>query len=294
MAYALALTGGFFVVFGWLSDRIGRKPVMMTGCLLAVFTFFPIFEQMTERANPALAHAQATVPVTVTADPADCGSLFNPVGTRVYTSSCDIARAALTKSSVRYTTLAGPAAQPATIKIGETEIAAFDAKSVPDAKAAQAAFAKTVGAGLAAAGYPTGADPGIVKMAGPFDILRPQVLAIIGLLFALNLIATMVYGPIAATLVELFPTRIRYSGMSLPYHLGNGWFGGLLPATAFTDRRLDGKHLRRALVPGRHCRCLLRDRAHLPARNLQARHPRYLIVDDPFWRWAMAHDVNRI
>ena len=189
---------------------------------------------MTERANPALAHAQATVVVVVAADPADCGSLFNPVGTRVFTSSCDIARAALTKSSVRYTRLAGPTGQPALIGVGGNKIAAFDAKGVPDVKAAQAAFAKGLAADLAAAGYPTGADPGIVKMAGPFDVLRPQVAAIIGLSFALNLLATMIYGPIAAALVELYPTRIRYSGMSLPYHIGNGWFGGLLPATAFT------------------------------------------------------------
>jgi len=234
VAYALVITCGFFVVFGWLSDRIGRKPIMLAGCLLAAFTYFPIFKLMTERANPALAHAQATVAVTVTADPADCGSLFNPVGTRVFTSSCDIARAALTKSSVRYTTQAGPAGQPARIRIGDKDIAAFDAKGVPDAKAAQATFSKGLAGDLAAAGYPTGSDPGIVRMSGPFDILRPQVATIIGLLFALNLMATMVYGPIAATLVELFPTRIRYSGMSLPYHIGNGWFGGLLPATAFT------------------------------------------------------------
>ena len=234
VAYALVLTCGFFVVFGWLSDKIGRKPIMMAGCLIAACTYFPIFKQMTERANPALARAQDNVAVTVTADPAECGSLFNPVGTRVFTASCDIARAALTKSSVRYTTQAGPAGQPARIRIGDKEIAAFDAKSVPDAKAAQAVFAKGLGADLAAVGYPKASDPGIVKMSNPFDVLRPQVAAIIGLLFALNLLATMVYGPIAAALVELFPTRIRYSGMSLPYHIGNGWFGGLLPATAFT------------------------------------------------------------
>ena len=146
---------------------------MLAGCLIAAFVYFPIFKMMTERANPALARAQENVAVSVTADPADCGSLFNPVGTRVFTSSCDIARAALTKSSVRYTTVAGPAGAPAKIKIGDTEIAVFDAKASPDvksaadAKAAQAAFSKGLATDLAAAGYPTGKDPGIVKMSGP-------------------------------------------------------------------------------------------------------------------------------
>ena len=234
IVWALVLSGGFFVVFGWLSDKIGRKPIMMAGCLLAVLTYFPVFKAMTQQANPALARAQANVAVSVTADPADCGSLFNPVGTRVFTSSCDIARAALTKSSVRYTTLPGPVGAPGKVKVGDTTIAAYEAKQVPDAKAAQAAFSKQLGDALAAAGYPTGKDPGIVKMTGLFDVFHPQVAAIIGYLFFLNLLATMVYGPIAAALVELFPTRIRYSGMSFPYHLGNGWFGGLLPASAFT------------------------------------------------------------
>ena len=233
IAWSLILGAGFFVFFGWLSDKIGRKPIILAGCLIAAVTYFPIFKGLTSNANPALEQALDNVKVTVSADPADCGDLFNPVGTRVFTSSCDLARALLTRSSVRYTTEAGPAGQPAKIRIGGTEIAAYDANKVPDAKAAGATLTKDTTAALTAAGYPKANDPAIVKMAHPFDIFRPQVAAVIGLLFVLVLYVTMVYGPIAAALVELFPTRIRYSGMSLPYHIGNGWFGGLLPATAF-------------------------------------------------------------
>ena len=232
IAWALLLGAVFFVVFGWLSDKIGRKPIIMAGCLLAAVTYFPIFGALTHNANPTLANALDTVKVSVVADPADCGNLFNPIGTRVFTSSCDIARDVLSKSSVRYTTLAGPAGEPAKITINGTDIAGYDAGKVPDAKAARDALNKATGAALQAAGYPKAGDPGIVKMAGALDVFRPQVAAIIGLLFILVLYVTMVYGPIAAALVELFPTRIRYSSMSLPYHIGNGWFGGLLPATA--------------------------------------------------------------
>ena len=233
IAWALLLGAGFFLVFGWLSDKIGRKPIIMAGCLLAVITYFPIFKALTAAANPALAAALDNVKVSVAADPADCGNLFNPIGTRVFSSSCDIARDLLAKSSVRYATEAGPAGEPATIVVNGTPVAAFDASEVPDAKAAAAALSKTVGGALQAAGYPKPGDPGIVKLAGPFDLFRPQVASVVGLLFVLVLYVTMVYGPIAAALVELFPTRIRYSSMSLPYHIGNGWFGGLLPATAF-------------------------------------------------------------
>ncbi len=233
IAWALLLGAGFFVVFGWLSDKIGRKPIIMAGCLLAAVTYFPIFHALTATANPALASALDTVKVSVVADPADCGNLFNPVGTRVFTSSCDVARDLLAKSSVRYTTEAGTAGEPARITVAGTPITAYDATKVPDAKAAGAALSKSLAGALQGAGYPKAGDPGIVKMSGPFDIARSQVVTVIGLLFILVLYVTMVYGPIAAALVELFPTRIRYSSMSLPYHIGNGWFGGLLPATAF-------------------------------------------------------------
>lgn len=233
IAWSLILGSGFFVVFGWLSDKIGRKPIILAGCLLAAVTYFPIFKGLTSAANPTLEQALANVKVVVSADPKDCGDLFNPVGTRVFTSSCDIARAALARNSVHYTTEPGPVGEPAKVIIGSTTVTAFDATKATDAKAAAAALAKDMGAALVAAGYPKAGNPATVKMSNPFDILRPQVATVIGLLFVLVLYVTMVYGPIAAALVELFPTRIRYSGMSLPYHIGNGWFGGLLPATAF-------------------------------------------------------------
>ena len=233
IAWSLVIGTGFFVVFGWLSDKIGRKPIIMAGCLLAALTYIPIFNLITANANPALEKALHNVQVTVIADPADCGSLFNPVGTAVFTSSCDIARDFLAKGSVKYSTQPGPAGEPAKIKIGATEIAAYDATKAPDAKAAAADFAKSTAAALKSAGYPDKDDPGILKISNPFDIFSPHALAVIGLLVILVIYVTMVYGPIAAALVELFPTRIRYTSMSLPYHIGNGWFGGLLPATAF-------------------------------------------------------------
>jgi MFS family permease len=233
IAWALLLGAIFFVVFGWLSDKIGRKPIIMTGCLLAAVTYFPLFKALTAEANPTLAAALDTVKVSVVADPANCGNLFNPVGTRLFTSSCDIARDALAKASVRYTTEDAAPGTPAAIMVNGSSIAVYDATNVPDAKAASATLLKSLNAALQGAGYPKPGDATIVKMSQPFDIFRPQVAAIIGLLFILVLYVTMVYGPIAAALVELFPTRIRYSSMSLPYHIGNGWFGGLLPATAF-------------------------------------------------------------
>jgi len=225
IAWSLLLGTGFFVVFGWLSDKIGRKVIILAGCAIAAATFFPIFKGITSAANPKLEAAIESVKVTVTADPAACGTLFNPVGTRVFTASCDLARDFLSKSSVRYTTRPGAAGQPTTIRVNDTEIPYPQGGNVEANKATIAA--------LQTAGYPKAGDPGIVKMANPFDVFRPQVAQVIGLLFILVLFVTMVYGPIAAMLVELFPTRIRYTSMSLPYHIGNGWFGGLLPATAF-------------------------------------------------------------
>ena len=223
IAWSLLLGTGFFIVFGMLSDKIGRKPIILGGCLIAALTFFPIFKMITTNANPALEKAIEQTKVEVVADPAGCGDLFNPVGTRVFTSPCDTARAYLSQSSVKYSTTPGPAGSGVKVMVNGKEVPYANAKDSNPA----------VLAAVQAAGYPKAGDAGIVKMSHPFDVFRPQVAAIIGLLFILVLFVTMVYGPIAAMLVELFPTRIRYTSMSLPYHIGNGWFGGLLPATAF-------------------------------------------------------------
>jgi MFS family permease len=223
IAWSLLLGTGFFVVFGALSDKIGRKPIILAGCLIAALTFFPIFRMITTNANPALEKAIETVKVEVVSDPAGCGDLFNPVGTRIFTAPCDTARAYLAGQSVKYSTSYGAAGSGVKVVI--------NGKDVP--YTAAAASNPAVLAAVQAAGYPKPGEASIVKMSHPFDIFRPQVSAVIGLLFILVLFVTMVYGPIAAMLVELFPTRIRYTSMSLPYHIGNGWFGGLLPATAF-------------------------------------------------------------
>jgi MFS family permease len=223
IAWSLLLGTGGFLVFGALSDKIGRKPIILGGCLIAALTFFPIFKMITTNANPALEKAIETVKVEVVSDPALCGDLFNPVGTRVFTSPCDTARAYLALQSVKYST--GYGATGSGVKV------VVNGKDVP--YTAAAASNPQVLAAVQAAGYPKAGDAQIVKMAHPFDIFRAQPAAIIGLLLILVIFVTMVYGPIAAMLVELFPTRIRYTSMSLPYHIGNGWFGGLLPATAF-------------------------------------------------------------
>jgi MFS family permease len=223
IAWSLLLGTGGFIIFGSLSDKIGRKPIILGGCLIAALTFFPIFKMITTNANPALEKAIETVKVEVVADPALCGDLFNPVGTRVFTKPCDTARAYLAQQSVKYSTSYGAAGSGVKVVV--------NGKDVP--YTAAAASNPQVLAAVQAAGYPKAGDAQIVKMAHPFDIFRAQPAAIIGLLLVLVIFVTMVYGPIAAMLVELFPTRIRYTSMSLPYHIGNGWFGGLLPATAF-------------------------------------------------------------
>jgi hypothetical protein len=223
IAWSLLLGTGFFIVFGALSDKIGRKPIILAGCLIAALTFFPIFKMITTNANPTLEKAIESVKVEVVSDPALCGDLFNPVGTRVFTTPCDTARAYLASSSVKYSTSYGAAGSGVKVVVNGTP--------VPYTAAAQSN--PQVLAAVQGAGYPKANDPQIVKMSNPFDIFRPQVAAVIGLLFVLVIFVTMVYGPIAAMLVELFPTRIRYTSMWLPYHIGNGWFGGLLPATAF-------------------------------------------------------------
>ena len=228
IAYSLAIGTIGFVIFGALSDRIGRKPIILAGCLLAALTYFPLFGALTKNANPTLANALETVKVEVVADAADCGDLFNPVGTRKFTSSCDVARDALSKGAIKYSTVTtAPAGEKAKIVVQGKDVQVFkDGKLDPD-------FSKNLTAAAVEAGYPKADDPNKVKLAGVLDIFKPQTLTIIGILTILVAYVTMVYGPIAAALVELFPTRIRYTSMSLPYHIGNGWFGGLLPATAF-------------------------------------------------------------
>ena len=220
IAASLIIGTPFFVVFGALSDKIGRKPIIMAGCLIAALTYFPLFKALTEAANPALAAAQAANKIVVTADPSECSFQFNPTGTKKFTSSCDIAKQVLAANSASYETVDGKG--PATISIGSTTIESYAATGLAkaDATAKDAAFKKTVGDALRAAGYPAKADPAKLN--------KPMVILILSILV---LFVTMVYGPIAAMLVEMFPTRIRYTSMSLPYHIGNGWFGGLLPAT---------------------------------------------------------------
>ena len=225
IAIALALATPAFVFFGWLSDKIGRKPIILTGCLLALLTYFPLFESLTRYANPALYAAQSASPVTVIADPQQCSFQFDLIGKKTFDStSCDIAKSFLAKSGISYQRTDAPAGTIAQIRTGATTLTAPDPKVVTgkERKAAIAAFQKEVKGVLTTAGYPEKADPAAIN--------KPMVIAI---LFLLVLYVTMVYGPIAALLVELFPARIRYSAMSLPYHIGNGWFGGFLPATAF-------------------------------------------------------------
>ena len=259
IAISLIIGTPFFIVFGALSDKIGRKPIILAGCFLAAVTYFPVFTALTKAANPDLAAAQATAKVTVTADPAECSFQFNPTNTKKFTSSCDIAKQKLANASVSYDNIAAPAGQTAIIKIGETEVTtevtaediaaaktaaqakleALNAAEPKDTKAIAAATASVkalsnektakdatlsgkLSATLKAAGYPAKAD-----------MAKFDKVTVVVILTYLVLLVTMVYGPIAAMLVEMFPTRIRYTSMSLPYHIGNGWFGGLLPTTAF-------------------------------------------------------------
>ena len=224
IAGSLILGTPFFVIFGSLSDKIGRKPIIMAGCIIAALTYFPIFKGLTHFVNPDLEAAQKNSPVTVIADPSSCSFQFNPVGTAKFTTSCDIAKSFLAKNSVNYANEAAPAGTVATIKIGDAVISSFEGKALSkdELKKQTDEFGKTAAAAIKAAGYPAKADPEKIN--------KPMVLALLTLLV---LYVTMVYGPIAAWLVELFPTRIRYTSMSLPYHIGNGWFGGFLPTTAF-------------------------------------------------------------
>jgi len=259
VAISLIIGTPFFIVFGAWSDKIGRKPIIMAGCLLAVLTYFPVFTALTKAANPDLAAAQAANKVTVTADPGECSFQFNPTGTVKFTSSCDIAKQRLAGASVSYDNIAAPAGTAATIKVGETvvkvkytpeDIAAAKAKAeakLAEVSAAQPQDPKAVEAAKkgvadmsnekAAGGILLGANLGAaLKTAGypaKADMAKFDKVTVIAILTYLVILVTMVYGPIAAMLVEMFPTRIRYTSMSLPYHIGNGWFGGLLPTTAF-------------------------------------------------------------
>ncbi len=243
IAWALIFGTFGFVFFGGLSDRIGRKPIILGGCLLAALTFFPVFHEITKTANPALANAQDNLAVVVTADPDTCSFQFNPTGASKFTSSCDITKALLAKTSVNYVSEDAPAGTAATVRIGDTLIDAYDGTLTgPDLAAARSAFEAEVNSALVAGGYPVVAadNTTVAKAEHFFDIFTGQKLKIIGLLLYLLVLVGMVYGPMAAALVELYPTRIRYSGMSLPYHIGNGWFGGLLPATAFAISAQEG------------------------------------------------------
>jgi MFS family permease len=225
IAIALLLATPAFVFFGWLSDRIGRKPIILAGCLLAAITYFPLFDALSQNANPALYEATRSAPVTVVADPANCSVQFDPIGSNKFDLlTCDIAKSFLARAGVAYTRVEAPAGTEASIKVGDKVIAApMTAGLDAEARAAAIkAFQADAKAALAAAGYPDKADPERVN--------KPVV---VGILFILVIYVTMVYGPIAALLVELFPTHIRYSSMSLPYHVGNGWFGGFLPTVAF-------------------------------------------------------------
>jgi MFS family permease len=211
IATALLIGTPGFILFGALSDRIGRKPIILAGFVLAAVTYFPLFQGITHFANPKLEAALANAPVTVTADPAECSFQFKATGVEKYTTGCDVIKAALVGLSVNYNNVTAPAGTKASVKIGDQTIAA----DTPD-------VAKVIAAAVKTHGYPASADPA--------DINYTMTIV---LLVILVIYVTMVYGPIAAWLVELFPTRIRYSGLSLPYHIGNGWFGGFLPATVF-------------------------------------------------------------
>jgi len=224
VAYGLAIGTPFIILFGWLSDKVGRKPIILGGCLLAALTYFPLFHALTAAANPGLAAASERAPITVIADPAQCAFQFDPVGKAAFNSSCDIAKSYLARAGLPYRNEAAPAGTLATVKIGEAAVASFDGHALDrNALATQrAAWEAQAATALAQAGYPAASDSATVN--------KPMVVAILAILM---IYVAMVYGPIAAMLVEMFPAAIRYTSMSLPYHLGNGWFGGFLPTTSF-------------------------------------------------------------
>ncbi|HYD26558.1 MFS transporter [Brevundimonas sp.] len=224
MFWLTVVSAALYVFFGWLSDRVGRKPVMLFGMLLALIAFFPGFHALARAANPALVAAQASAPVTVVADPASCALQFDPVGKAAFASSCDIAKSVLSNAGVSYANVSAPAGSVATVRVGGAEIASVEGEGLAPAalKAARADVETRVKAALVAAGYPERADPARMNLPLMFAILMVFIVA-----------ATALYGPQAAALVELFPTRVRYTAMSLPYNVGTGWVGGLLPAASF-------------------------------------------------------------
>ena len=224
IAISLLIGTPFFVIFGTLSDKIGRKVIIMGGCLIAALTYFPVFKSITHYANPALEAAQASAPVVVIADPGKCSFQFNPVGTSAFTSSCDVVKSFMARNSVNYKNEAAPAGSVAKVKIGSQEFISFEGTGMPGPEFAKksAELNKALTDAIRAHGYPANADP--AKM---------NSFMVVVLLTFLVILVTMVYGPIAAMLVEMFPTKIRYTSMSLPYHIGNGWFGGFLPTVAF-------------------------------------------------------------
>lgn len=213
-----------YVFFGWLSDRVGRKPVMIGGMVLFLLAVFPGFHALTNAANPALARAQASAPVTVVADPATCAVQFDPVGKTAFASSCDLAKSVLSNAGVSYDNVPAAAGTLAVVRIGAAEVASLEGTGLdaPALKSARADVDGRIRAALTQAGYPAKADPAGVNLPAVFAILMVFIVA-----------ATAVYGPQAAALVELFPTRVRYTAMSLPYNVGTGWVGGLLPAASF-------------------------------------------------------------
>ncbi|MES2205336.1 MAG: MFS transporter [Pseudomonadota bacterium] len=225
IAGSLALGTPFFIVFGKLSDTVGRKPIIMIGCVLAAITYFPLFKMLTQYANPAIAEAQQNNPVVVVADVTKCNLQFDPIGKKKFTTSCDIAKSALAKKGIPYANEIAPVGAIASVRIGTTVVESIEGSALPgpEFKKQTEDFGKRLGAALKTGGYPDKADPARINI--------PVVVAI---LWVLVIYVTMVYGPIAAWLVELFPAAIRYTSMSLPYHIGNGWFGGLLPTIAFS------------------------------------------------------------
>jgi len=224
IAVSLVLGTPFFVIFGSLSDRIGRKPIIMAGCLIAALTYFPLFGALTSLANPKLKAAIDKAPVTVVSEPGDCHLVLNLTGTAKFTSPCDVSRFFLANQGVNYEKVDGPAGTVATVKVGDAAIASYDG-AAESAKTDKARFEKELRAALDAAGYPAKADA--------IEAFSGRWFGLVAILWLLVIYVTMVYGPIAAMLVEMFPTRIRYTSMSLPYHIGNGWFGGFLPAISF-------------------------------------------------------------
>ena len=224
MMAVVAVSAPFYVFFGWLSDKVGRKPVMLFGMTLMLAAYFPGFHMLAQTLNPALAEAQARNPATVIADPADCSVQFDPVGKASFTSSCDIAKSALANAGVSYINEAAAPGQPAMVRVGMATIPSLDARGLPKdvAKAVKASVEGKIKEGLTRAGYPAKADPKRLNLPGAFGVMLIFVIA-----------ATALFGPIAAFLVELFPTRIRYTALSLPYHIGTGWVGGFVPFTAF-------------------------------------------------------------